>query len=222
MGFDTTSLTAELVCARRRRDSPKTVKHMNVFLPSSSWHFKTHTHTLSACLSSWTLMCSWGLLLFVLRTANTSLDIIWEAVTVRLMNESPTRLCVRKRVCVITESNGKCWRRTSEICSDVYVGGCVMSVHPTTIRDTWLAVIQRNIHRSVPKKDVTRNVWENFWQKTFVWITWLLDHSLSLFFSPLPTMFWPGHRRKCESRHRTWWSRRRVWPPPDGWPCQFV
>lgn len=55
-----------------------------------------------------------------------------------------------------------------------YMSGDVMSVHPTTIRDTWRSNPQKYpaFHFQKMLREMFR---ENFWQKNFVWITWLCE-----------------------------------------------
>lgn len=45
------------------------------------------------------------------------------------------------------------------------MSGDVMSVHPTTIRDTWLVVIHWKIHQFHFQKMLQEMFWKNFWQK---------------------------------------------------------
>ncbi len=63
------------------------------------------------------------------------------------------------------------------------MSGDVMSVHPTTIRDTWLAVIHRNIQHSISKRCYEKCSERTFGKKTFVWITWLCETPPPLFVS---------------------------------------
>lgn len=115
-----------------------------------------------------------------------------------------------------TNRNGKLSRQSVKL--RVCRGMWSPALH-STIRDTWLVVIQgstvlsvKSISKRCYEKCSKDNVWQSLWS---TWYVKFLPSPRPTSVSP-PTMFSPGHRRKCESRHRTWWSRRKVWLPPDG------
>ncbi len=94
------------------------------------------------------------------------------------------------------------------------MSGDVMSVHPTTIRghltssnpQKYPAFHSKRCYEKCSERTLAKNVCVDHM------VTW---NSSSPRLMLRLTMFSPGHRRKCESRHQTWWSRQRAWPPPD-------
>lgn len=144
------------------------------------------------------------------------------AVTVRQMNALTSDAAQN----VVTLTARRTWRRVFVITTGMgnardeplkyeatCMSGDVMSVHPTTIRDTWLVVIHHSISRRCYKKCFERSFGKKRLCESHGYVK--LHPTLLLWGVSLPTMFSPGHRRKCESRHQTWWSRRRAWLPPD-------